>query len=90
MEDDAKDMSLTGAKTTHSVAKIDPIDASRPLNGPMMYGERDRIALTERNYLGPGLHARSLFREHELAACEVPARLRKQDRHLNRKYVLAI
>jgi hypothetical protein len=51
----------------------------------MVDGEDDRVALVERHDFGPGLHARSLLRQHELAAAEILARPRQQDRDLERK-----
>src|SRR5262245_9320473 len=65
--------------------QIDAIGPFRALHWPIVDGKGDSIALPQRRYLGPALHARALLGQHELAAAKVASRLRKQDRHLDRK-----
>jgi hypothetical protein len=55
-----------------------------------MDGEGHRIALPKRDDLSAALHARPLFGQHKLAACEVGAGLGEQNRDLNREREIAI
>src|SRR5215472_10329962 len=81
----------TGARPPRSSpAQADAIAPARPLDRTVMHGEGDRIALRERDHLGARLHARPLLDQHELAAFEIAARLRQENRDLQRKDVLAI
>ena len=55
-----------------------------------MNRESHRIPLPKGHDLGAALHARPLFGQDELAAGEVFARLREEDRDLDRKCEIAI
>ncbi|ABA53703.1 hypothetical protein BURPS1710b_A0614 [Burkholderia pseudomallei 1710b] len=90
VEDDPERMALPGAHAAHAVPKIHAIDTARALHRAMMDGEHDRVALLERHDIGARLHARPLLGDHEFAAREIGARLREQNRRLQREYVLAI
>src|ERR1700760_166464 len=56
----------------------------------MVDREYHALALLERDYLRPRLHARPLFGEDELAAREIRAGFREQERDLEREDVLAV
>jgi hypothetical protein len=56
----------------------------------MMNGECNRVALTQRNYLGPRLHSRSLFGEYELPPLKISPRFGEKECHLYRKDMFAI
>src|SRR6185295_10235371 len=90
MEDHAQGMPAAGPQPAHAMPHVYTIGAARPLHRSVMHGENDSIALPKRHDFGARLHARPLFGEHELAAREVPARFRQQDRHLQRERQLAI
>ena len=81
---------MTGADPAHAVPQINAIESARPLHRPDMHSKSHRIALRQRNHFGPRLHARPLFGQHEFTAAEIAARLRQQDRDLQREYVFAI
>ena len=61
-------------------------DAFCTLDGTLIHGESDSVALEQRRDMGPRLHPRTLFGEGELPAFEVLSRLREQDRDLDREY----
>jgi hypothetical protein len=88
MEDDADGVAHSGADTADAMPEIDPALAA--LNGPIMDGERHGVALAQRNDLGAALHPRPLFGQHELTAREVLFRLGKENRHLERKFEVAV
>lgn len=90
MKNDAHRVTQAGSYAADAVAEIDAIGATRALYRTMAHGEDDGIALLKRDDFGPRLHARALFGQDELAAREVVARLRQQDRHLDRERVLAV
>ena len=71
MKNHAQGMAVTGANPAHAVAKIDSVRAPSALNGTKVDREDHCVTLTQRDNLGPRLHARSLFRQHKLAAGEV-------------------
>jgi len=52
--------------------------------------EHHGIAPAQRHHLGPRLHAWPLLGQHEFAAGEILFRLRQQNRHLQRKDMLAV
>ena len=56
----------------------------------MTHREDDAVALVERHDLGPGLSARPLLRQHELATREIPSRGRQEDGDLQREHVLPV
>ena len=72
------------------MAQIDAVVALRALNRPVVDCEGHGIALAERHDLSSALHARALFGQDELAAGEVAAWLREQDRHLDREREIAV
>ena len=90
MEDHADGVAVAGTDPADAMAQINAVGPARPLHRPMMHSKRNRVALPERNHLGPRLHSRPLLCQHELAAFEIAARLRQQDRDLQREHVLAI
>ena len=90
MEDHADGVAMAGTDPADTMTQINPIRSACPLHGPVMHSKGDRVALPERNHLGPRLHPRPLLRQHELAAFEIAPRLRQQDRDLQREYMLAI
>ena len=55
-----------------------------------MNREYDPITLPKRHNLRPRLHTRPLLRHDELPALKVASGLRQQNRHLQRKHMLAI
>ena len=90
MKDDAHRMTDAGSHATDAVSQIDAIRAARTLHGTMTDREDNGVALLEWHDFGTRLHARTLFGQHELAAGEVAARLRQQNRDLDREDVLAV
>ena len=64
--------------------------ALRALDRPIVDGEGHGIALGEGHHLDAALHARPLLGQREFAAGEVAARLRQQDRDLDRKGEVAV
>ena len=82
VKDHAERMAVPGTDPAYAMAEIDPISSARPLDRSHMHREGHRIALSERHHLGPGLHARALLREYELAAAEIAARLGQETRNL--------
>ena len=83
-------MAQAGSQAADTMAQLDAIDATRALHRTVMHGKRHRIALPQRHHLGMRLHPRPLLSQHKFAAGEIAARLRQQDRHLQRKHMLAI
>ena len=90
MEDDPERVALPRAQPADPVAHVDAIAAARPLHRAVVDREGERIALPQRDDLGPALHPRALFGEDELAAGEILVRRRQQDRDLDRKDELAV
>src|ERR1700720_1044279 len=90
MEDDAHGMAPAGAETADAMAQVDAVVALRALNRAVVNGKGHGVALAERHDLNPALHARALFGQYKLAAGEVAAGLREQDRHLDRECEIAI
>lgn len=85
VEDDADRVTIPRAHAADTMPEVDPIHPARALDRALMDGEDDRIPLPKGHDLGAGLHARPLFREHELAAREVPFGLGQEDGDLKRK-----
>ena len=90
MEDDADGVPVAGPDATDAVPQIDPVIPPRASDWPMMHGENHRIALAERDNLGPRLHAWPLLRQDELAAVEIAPRLRQQYCRLQREGEVAV
>src|SRR5262245_21488967 len=90
VKDDSDGMTPARAHSADTMAKIHAIAALGALDGPVVHGEGDRIALPERHHLGAGLHSGPLLGEHELAAGEIDAWFRQKDRDLDRKGELAV
>src|SRR5712672_2267010 len=72
------------------MAQLDAVAATGAPHRPMMHGEDHGVSLSKWYNFRARLHARPLFREHELAAREVPSRRRKEERGLQREDVLAV
>ena len=83
-------MAFARADAADAVAQVDAIKSAGALHRPVMHRKHHRVALTQRHHLGTRLHARPLLGQHELAAGEIAARLRQQDRDLQRKHMLAV
>ena len=90
MKDDSYSVAHARPHSAHAVAKVDAVIALRPLHGAIMHGEDHGIALRKRHDFGATLPARPLFGQDELASAEIPARLRQQDRDLDREGELAV
>jgi len=90
VEDDPERVTASGAQPANPVAQIDAISALCALNGPVMHGENHSIPLPQRHNFRARLHARALLGEHKLAAGEIRARVRQQDRDLKRERQFAV
>src|SRR5258708_36468892 len=90
VKDDAERAAMAGARWPNAVTQFDPIAAAGALCRPMVHRENHAVPLSERHDLCARLHTRTLFREHEFAAREIPFRRRQQERGLQRKDVLAV
>jgi hypothetical protein len=76
VENDTQRVPLPGTDRAHAVSHVHSIDAATALDRTVMNGEYDRIAQLQRHDFDARLHARSLFRQDELATVEVSLRLR--------------
>src|SRR5579863_8274735 len=85
VEDDAERVTAAGAHAADAVAQIDPVDASRALDRPVVNGEQNRVALREGNHLHATLHARALLGQDEFAAGKIPVRGGEEDGDLQRE-----
>ena len=90
VEDDAGGVPVARAHRAHTMSEIDAIHAAYTLHRPMMDREHRSITLLQRQHHRPRLHARTLLGHHELAACEIPPRIRQEYRHLQREHMLAV
>jgi hypothetical protein len=90
VEDDPDGVPHTRADAAHAVAQVHPVVALRSLHWPVMDCKGHGIALTKWHDFGAALHARPLLGQHELAACEVLAGLRKEDCNLNRECEITV
>src|SRR5438105_6972327 len=90
VEDHSDRMAMAGADAADAVSQINAVEPARPLHRAMVHGKGDRIALAERHYFRPRLHARALFGQYELAAGEIAPRFRQEDRDLQREHMLAV
>jgi hypothetical protein len=81
---------MSAPNAAHAMPQIHTIGAARSLHWPMMHGKRHGISLSQRHHLDTRLHPWTLLRQHKVAAGEIPSRLGQQNRHLNRKYMLAV
>ena len=68
----------------------DTVKAASTFHGTMINGEHNAVALTKRHNHRPRLHAGPLLGKHELSASEVFARLRQENRELERKNMFAV
>ena len=82
MKDDADSVAPARPDSADAMAQVDAIAPPPPLDRTVMHGKGDRTALRERYHLGARLHARPLLGQHELAAFEIAARLRQENRQL--------
>jgi hypothetical protein len=90
VENDAGCVALPRAQAANAVPQVDPVGAPRPLNRAMVHGKRYSIPLAQGYYLRSRLHPRTLFREHKLAAGEIPFRFGEKEGHLDGKGMLSI
>ena len=90
VEDNPDGVPHAGAEAAHAVAEVHAVVALRSLHWPVMDCEGHSITLPKWHDLSTALHARPLFGQNELATCEVLARLREQDRNLDRECEFAI
>ena len=65
------------------MAQVHAVVALRSLYRAVMDGKGYGIALPKRHDFSTALQARPLLGEHELAASEILARLREEDRNLD-------
>jgi hypothetical protein len=78
-------MTVPGAQTAYAVTEVDAVKTARTLYRTVMNSECDCVALSQRHNFGSGLHARTLFGQHELAAGKVLSRLGQKNGDLNRE-----
>src|SRR5690606_314627 len=71
VKDDPKRVAEPGAELADAVAKRDAMEAARTAHRPLVNREQDGVALAERHNGRTRLHARALFRQHELASGEI-------------------
>src|SRR5258708_3260632 len=90
MKYDSGGMPLPRTDPAHAVAHIDPIGAAGAGYRPMADRKDHALPSSQRHDLRARLQARSLLREHEVAAGEVDIRPRQQKCDLQRKDVLAV
>src|SRR5262245_21426616 len=90
VEDDARREAEARAQPAHAVAQGDAIGATRAWHRPVGHGKDDGVAPVEVDHLDPRLPAGALLDQRELAAREVPARLREENGDLEREDVLAV
>lgn len=90
VEDDSEGETVAGADGADSMAHGYSIHTTGTVLRAMVDGEDDSLALMERDDRGPGLHARALFGEDELASSEVASRLAEEEGDLKREDELAI
>ena len=83
VKNDAYRMPHTGANAAHAVAQVHAVVALRSLYRAVMDGKGYGIALPKRHDFSTALHGRPLLGEHKLAASEILARLREEDRNLD-------
>src|SRR5258708_33879670 len=89
VENNTHGMPLAGTHSADAVTKVDPIVALGAFHRAIMHGKCNGVALPQRDDFGAALHARPLFGDDELPAGKLPIRLRKPDRHLQRKREVA-
>src|SRR5690242_6256835 len=90
MKDDAERVAMPFGDLADAVAHLDAVVAAGPAHGSAVDGKYDGIALGQRHHGRARLHARSLLRQHELAAAEVRRGLGEKKGKLQRKDVLAV
>ena len=90
MEDDAQGVPASAANTADAMPHINAIDTACTLHRSLVHSKNYRIALTQRNDLWPGLHARPLLGKNEFTTGEITVGRRQQNCHLQRKNMLAI
>src|SRR5262249_45890509 len=74
----------------YTMAEVDAVVALRAPHWPVMDGKGHGITLPKWYDFGTALHARPLFGQDELATGEVLARLREENRDLDRECEIAI
>jgi hypothetical protein len=79
VKNDSERVSMARAQPAYAVTQIHPVRPARALHGSMMYRKNHAVSLFQSDDFRAGLHARSLFRQNELAAREISARDRKQN-----------
>jgi hypothetical protein len=77
VKDNAKGVALPGANAADAMTQIDPISAFRTSYRPVVNGEQDGVALSQRHHLNAALHSRPLFGQYKFAASEIPVRFRQ-------------
>src|SRR3954451_4603731 len=75
VEDHTDGMAMAGADPAYAVPEINAIVSACPLDRPEMHSESHRVALGERHYFGPRLHAGALLGQHEFTSGEIAAGL---------------
>lgn len=71
MEDYAKRIAAAGTQSTYPMAQVDTVGPACSLNASVTHSEDYPIALLQSDNFHAGLHARPLFRKHELPAGEI-------------------
>src|SRR5271165_5642712 len=90
VKNDAGSVAETGPQMAHSMPQVHAVRTSSALYRAVTDGDHCSVSLTQRQHKRSRLHSRALLGHHELAALEVPPRLRKQDHELERKNVLPV
>lgn len=90
MEDNTRRVAVPRTNAADTMPQIDAIEAACALDGTIVNGEHNAIALPKRHDNGAGLHPRSLFSHNEFSTFKILAGFRQQECHLQRKHVLAV
>src|SRR5262245_58719211 len=90
MEDDAERMPSPRPQAAYAVSHVDAVVPPRAPDRSLVHGEDHALPLAKGDDLDTRLHARPLLGQDELAPREVGVRLREQERHLQREYVVAV
>src|SRR4051794_17000633 len=85
VEDDAQAVADARCDGAHTVAQAGPVRAARPRERPVMRGEDERLSLVQGDHIAPGLRARTLLDEQQLAARVLDVPLAEHDEDLERE-----
>ena len=90
MKDDSGSIPMAVTNAADTMPECDTITPSTAMNGPLIHGEDDGVALLKRHYRRPRLHPRPLLDQDEFTAGKITQRIRKKYGDLERKYVFSI